>query len=70
MSNEETYLPKQLSGEVSDHADSLIADEMLREEIRRQLPPKKKKSGLLPFLNSAFALWLLSAIFITGIGTA
>lgn len=46
--------------------EALVRDEILREKIRRQLPPSQKRSGLLPFLNSAFGLWLMSALFITG----
>ena len=47
-------------------------EEEYRLEIRRQLQEKpEKKSGrsqFWAFLNSSFGLWLLSAVFITGIG--
>jgi len=48
-------------------------EESFRIEVRRLLAPPEKESkpanGLVKFLNSPFALWLLSSVLITG-GTA
>lgn len=45
-------------------------EEVYRSEVRRQLTAKDdNRKGFLPFLNSNFGLWLLSAIFISGAGS-
>lgn len=44
-------------------------EEVYRSEVSKNLAQKGKKTlfaKILPFLNSAFGLWLLSAIFISG----
>lgn len=46
-------------------------EESYRHEVRTQLAgsgPKSRRSAAWAFLNSSFALWLLSAVFITGAG--
>lgn len=43
-------------------------EEIYRKEIREGLLSPSRK-GLLAFFNSAFGLWILSAVFITGGGT-
>jgi hypothetical protein len=44
-------------------------EELLRLRLRNELEIKKKESnGLLNFLNSPFALFIFSALFITGLG--
>lgn len=54
----------------------IFAEEAYRSEVRKQLDAEKadkadkadKDGNLKKFLNSAFGLWLLSAIFISGAG--
>jgi hypothetical protein len=52
--------------------EKLELEERYRFEIRNKLEESTKKeppSRLWGFMNSSFGLWLLSAIFISGIGT-
>jgi len=45
--------------------------EQYRAEVKKALDESRSKSGALAsFLNSNFGLWLLSAIFISGLGAA
>jgi|GEM_PF-3105506 len=45
-------------------------EEQYRLEVRQQLEDTKStRPGVLSFLNSGFALWLLSAVFLSGTGT-
>lgn len=51
----------------------VIAEEKLRSQVREELERERKgtnasKSGLWMFLNSAFGVFLLSSIFVTGLG--
>jgi hypothetical protein len=50
-------------------------EELYRFDIRDQIQQKEREKharsfGLLAFVNSSFGLWLLSAVFITGAGSA
>lgn len=49
----------------------IFAEESYRSEVRKQLDADKteKDGRVRKFLNSAFGLWLLSAIFVSGAGT-
>lgn len=50
--------------------ERISREEQYRLEVRRQLEDTKSKGHrALGFLNSSFALWLLSAIFLSGTGT-
>jgi hypothetical protein len=56
-----------------DASKRITAEEYLRFEIQEQLRKKEMSSSdsrALKFLNSAFGLFLLSAIFISGVGGA
>jgi hypothetical protein len=48
----------------------LRAEEIFRAEVQRSLcAPKSQLQRLLAFLNSSLGLWILSALFITGLST-
>jgi hypothetical protein len=48
----------------------ILLEERYRAEVRRSADEElPKKSALTRFVNSNFGLWLLSAIFISGLGT-
>ena len=49
--------------------DRILLEERYRQEIRKQLAEPKSDSRIKQFVNSAFGLWLFSAIFISGAGT-
>jgi hypothetical protein len=49
----------------------ILLEERYRAEVQKQLRDEKpESSSLWSFLNSSFGLWLLSAIFITGVSGA
>ncbi len=49
----------------------LVAEEIFRTEVRQSLQPSMTRSQrVLSFLNSNLGLWLLSALFVTGLSTA
>jgi hypothetical protein len=53
-----------------DDKTRIRLEEQYRKEVRDELAPKKAgRDKVLDFLNTAFALWLLSAIFLSGVGT-
>ena len=52
--------------------ERIILEERYRSEVRQQLTSaesKATKSSVITFLNSSFALWLLSALFVSGAGS-
>lgn len=56
-----------------EEMDHICADEHFRASIRKKIELEhaspKKTNNYWEFLNSSFGLWLLSAIFISGLGT-
>jgi hypothetical protein len=51
--------------------ERIIAEETIRLEVREKLDKRKSddsSSGLLKFLNSSFGLFLLSTVFVAGLG--
>lgn len=50
--------------------ERILLEEKYRSEIERQFKlSKPEENKVTKFLNSSFGLWLLSAIFITGVGS-
>jgi hypothetical protein len=57
----------------SEDRERIRLEEVYRHEIRQALarkPSNTSSANLSTFLNSAFGLWVLSAIFLSGLGTA
>src|SRR5215470_15604536 len=51
----------------------ILLEERYRHEVVQQLDAEKKDNGrkrFVQFLNSAFGLWLLSVVLVTGLGSA
>ena len=49
--------------------DRILLEERYRQEVKEKLTESKSDGPVKRFLNSAFGLWLLSAIFVSGAGT-
>lgn len=50
----------------------ILLEERYRDEVRKELEKERKGNaagGIKVFLNSSLGLWLLSAVFISGVGT-
>lgn len=53
-----------------DERERIRLEEEYRYELRRQMDgPGSRRAAVWTLLNSSFALWLLSAVFLTGVGT-
>lgn len=51
-----------------EHRDQIKSEEIYRDEVRKLLVSKKTRKGqILAFLNTPFALWILSSILLTAI---
>lgn len=59
---------KKISKVEREKINLSVHDEIIREEIRKRLPADKPNFGIWKILNSTFSVWLLSAVFITGLG--
>lgn len=49
-----------------EHRDQIKLEEIYRDEVRKSLVSKKTRKGqIVAFLNTPFALWILSSILLT-----
>jgi hypothetical protein len=56
-------------GLTEQEKDHIRQEEVFRAEVRRSLAEEVRSTGdsIVGFLNSAFGLWLLSSVFVTGL---
>ncbi len=65
--------PEHTQAALSDaDRERILLEERYRVQVRRQLEAAttSRRASLWAFANSNFALWLLSAVFLTGLGAA
>ena len=53
-----------------DEKRHILLQEQYRAEVRDNIDSAQTRGALSRFVNSNFGLWLLSAVFITGLGGA